>query len=474
MRNNNKYLIILIIALSTVILFYRLSDFMLFFGDQGWFYFSARDMVLTGQIPLVGIASSHPWLHQGAWWTYVLAVVLSIAHFNPLAPGYFSAGLGVITVGFVYFVARRLFSVTTGLIAAFLYATSPLIVINMRMPYHTVFIPFFVLLFLLALSGWIGGKNKYFPMLIFSVAMLYNFEIATTPFSFILILCLAYGLLKKKKFVAELANKKILALSFFAWFVPMSPMLLYDIHHGFPQTIKFVLWLGYRLLRVFGFPDIHGDTVFVPLAPFIPFTVTKLQDLLFLPQPIVAESLFIINLLTMTYLIYQKAKTKTLHSSLIALYLTLIVPFFSYLALQTSSEAYWPMLFPGIIIAFAYLVSQTVFLKRKIIFLSVVSLVLLVGLINAYSLLSQNYLMTPTLYGYPYAQRLVIAKQIVKKANGKKYTIIGKGTGSQFASFTMPYTYLTWWLGHAQSSGKVTRTFIIEERSDGIYLTQKK
>ena len=158
-RNNSTiYLIILIVAVSAGLLFFRLLDLMPFSGDQGWFYLSAKDMLFTGNIPLVGIATSHPWLHQGPFWTYTLAIIFSLTHFNPLAPGYFTAGLGVIMVFLVYFIGRHLFSKNTGLIAAFFYSTSPLVIITARMPYHTSFIPLFVLAFIWSLykssKGW--------------------------------------------------------------------------------------------------------------------------------------------------------------------------------------------------------------------------------------------------------------------------------------------------------------------------------
>ncbi|MGH7203241.1 MAG: ArnT family glycosyltransferase [Candidatus Levyibacteriota bacterium] len=445
---------------------------MSFFGDQGWFYLSARDMLLTGNFPLVGIASSHPWLHQGAWWTYVLAFIFSLTHFNPLAPGYFSAGLGVVTVGLVYFFVSRMFASKVGLLAAFLYATSPLIIINMRMPYHTVFIPILALLYLFALSKWLGCMMKYFPVLIFSVAMLYNFEIATTPFTFILILCLVFGLWKRKKYATTLANKKIIGYSFLAWLIPMIPMLLYDVNHGFPQTIKFVLWLGYRFAKLFGFPDIHGDTVFEPLAPFLPFTATKLQDFLFLPNQWIAIVLFVAIFLALTYFVYQDFRKKEISAPLIALYVTFTIPFLSYMALQTSSEAYWPMFFPTTMIGFAY-VAFRLFNKRKL-FILVNLIVVIIGCFNTYYLVRDNYLMTPGNYGYPFNQRTSATQQIITEANGRKYTLIGKGEGSKFASFTMPYEYLTWWLGHGPSQKKEKLKIFVSETNKGIIVTENK
>src|SRR5216683_690424 len=97
-----KTILILILFLAAFLLFYRLSTLIPFIGDQGWFYISARDMLLAGHIPLVGITSSHVWLHQGPYWTYMLAGALWIGHFNPITPAYLSAAIGLIAVLLMY------------------------------------------------------------------------------------------------------------------------------------------------------------------------------------------------------------------------------------------------------------------------------------------------------------------------------------------------------------------------------------
>src|SRR5436190_19601262 len=103
-------LLLLIILLGGFLRFFNLSQLMLFIGDQGWFYLSARDMLLTGHIPLVGIASSHPWLHQGALWTYLLAIFLWLFHFNPLSGAYISILLDTIAIGLIYKLGKTFFS----------------------------------------------------------------------------------------------------------------------------------------------------------------------------------------------------------------------------------------------------------------------------------------------------------------------------------------------------------------------------
>ena len=472
--NNNKWPMVTILCIAIVATFYNLHDLMSFFGDQAWFYLSARDMLLTWNVPLVGIASSHPWLHQGAYWTYILSAIFAVTNFSPYVPAYITATVSIITVWLLYVVGKKMFSSIVGLFAAFLYATSPLIIINARMPYHTSLIPFLVLVYVYALYKWLQGNIRYFPLLVGLVALLYNFEIATTPFTVILILCLLYGFWKKSDFAIKLISKKSISSSLIVWFLVMLPMLLYDIQNGFPQTVKFVLWIGYRVARLFGYPDIHRDTIFTPLAPFLPFTITKMHDLLFELNNVIAAIILLTAFAAVSYKIYLHWKTKHKDIALVSLYVSFTIPFMGYLGLHTSSDAYWPMFFPTIMLLVGYGFGLLMW-KNKFLSAGVCIAVLFVGFSNGFLLLSNNYFMSAESYGYPMSERVQVAETIVKEAKGEKYTIIGKGKGSEFASFTMPYEYLAWWLNkkNIPSKSAKIKTFIVSETNRGIIIKEK-
>ncbi|MBA3723792.1 MAG: glycosyltransferase family 39 protein [Candidatus Levybacteria bacterium] len=465
------YLIIIIVSISAGLLFYQLSELMQFFGDQGWYYLSARDMVLTGNIPTVGIASSHPWLHQGAYWTYILAAIFSVTNFSPIAPGYFTAGIGVITVLLMYVIGKRMFSPTVGLLAAFLYATSPLITIHARAPYHTSLIPLVTLFFIYSLYRWLSGKVICFPITIFLIAVLYNFQISTTPYLIVFALFVVYGFWGKKNYFTEILTRKILGLSFLAWLIPMIPMLIYDFQNGFPQTVKFVIWIGYRVALLFGFSSIHGDKVFEPLAPFMPFTIEKIQQLIFLPNSYIAILLLLSPFLYVSYRLYVQFKEKKSSLALVTLYICFTLPFMSYLAIKTTSEAYWPMFFPSVILLISVAATYAIHVKK----LKVVTIViiLLVGITNAYSLVKNNYLMNVSQFGFPFQERLTAAQIITTQADGREYNIQGVGAGSKFESFTMPYEYLTWYLGAKVSDDKENLQFTVIENNNGIRVVEK-
>lgn len=455
-----EFALSLVLGVSAFLGLFRIRELMTFIGDQGWFYLSARDILMSGKIPLVGIASSHPWLHQGPFWTYILAVLFWIFHFNPLAPGYFTVIIGVLTVFLMYKIGSAMFSPRIGLISALLYATSPLIILNNRMPYHTSLIPLFVLLFICSVFRWIKGQKYFFPLMLFFLAVLYNFEIATVLLWFALGAILAYGIWKKKEWIKKITNLKIMACSLVGLMIPMFPMLIYDTAHGFPQTLKFGLWIGYHIARVFGFPSIHGDQQFPSPAPFFQFTLTQLQQLVFLPNHFLALVLLLGNIFIVTYSIYAQFKKKKYNVAHLVVYLILMVSLAGYVLTGTASAAYFPLFFP--LIMFILAIGFDFLLNQKKIYALGLIIISLITFFNGYSLLKQGYL-TEKSDSSTFLEKALTAKTIIQKAHGRSYNIIGSGPGSQFASFTMSYEYLTWWLGNEPSQEPQKLRFIINE-----------
>jgi 4-amino-4-deoxy-L-arabinose transferase-like glycosyltransferase len=150
---------------------------MMFFGDFGRDFLAARDMLMSGVVPLVGIPSSVVWLHQGPLSIYLIAISLWVGTFNPSAPAYLYAGFGVITTYLVFKTGSELFDRKVGILSAIFFTMSPLVLVNVRMPYHTAPIPFFSSIFLIFLWGFL--KEKKYPFLLgVSVGLLLLLELS--------------------------------------------------------------------------------------------------------------------------------------------------------------------------------------------------------------------------------------------------------------------------------------------------------
>lgn len=463
-------LIISILVLALFLRIHKLDELMMFIGDFAWFYISARDMILTGDIPLLGITSSQTWLHQGPLWTYLLAILLSVFNFNPLSAAYFTAILGTITVCIMYKTGTILFSRRTGIIAAFLYATSPLVIVHSRMPYHTSPIPLFMALFLLAFYKWISGNIRYFPMLLFLSGVLYNFELATVVLWFIIFFVLVYGIWRKKEWARHIFTRKVTFFSIVGFTIPMTPIFLYDFQHEFVQTAKFAHWVIYhRIIKFFLDFDAQNASSAITFQ-MLPFFTEQYKRLVFLGSSILAFIIFLVTLSFFASITLSMIKEKKIHANYLILILCFLIPFIGFLVNKTPSEAYTPIFFPTIIFFTALLFDKI--LNHSPVFLPVIAILAGIGFLNVYILISKNYLMGNG-YGFTYRQRLSASQNIVEKSNGKEYNLIGKGNGSIFESFTMPYEYLTWRLGHPPSDKNQKIKILIEEKKSEIVVSKK-
>lgn len=449
-----------LIVLGAVLRLYRLYDHMSFIGDQGWFYLSARDMLLTGQIPLVGITSSHTWLHQGALWTYLLGIVLWLFNFNPLSGGYLSVGIDITTVFFIYKLGKEMVGGKVGIVASSLYAVSPLAIFFARMPYHTSPIPLFTALYLYGFYKVLKGNYQFTSLIFLSLGFLYNFELATAILWLPVIIFFFLQAIRKK--IKKIFTFKIFLLSSLGLLIPMLPMIIYDFSHFFVQTFGFSLWILYKILVFFGLPPLSQSVQQISYQSLFVFLGESYKKLLF-PNSVIITSLIFLA----SFFVIRKKYFTDLTLLLFGLELILIIGF---LLARTPSEAYLPMFFvPTILltaVTFSLLFQSKIKAFGIFFFLSFI-------ITNVHFILSNNYLFHNQLQGYGFSDRIRIASEIVKKAKGREYTLKGFGEGSQFASFTDNYQYLTWYLGNEAKDEKRKLQFSIYETKHGIIVKEQ-
>ncbi|MFC1627324.1 glycosyltransferase [Patescibacteria group bacterium] len=414
--------LIFILGLATWLRFYRLPELMTFIGDQGRDYLAARNMVLTNKWPLVGIPSSVPWLKQGVLFIWMIALSFKLGGFHPMTPAIMTSTLGVLTVYLTYKLFSSKLSKLTSLIATLITATSPLMVIHSRMAYHISPIPLFSLLYLFSLIKLKDKKiNIFWPAFLWSI--LFQFELVTAPL--ILLIPIIFYLNKIKP------NKKHIFSFLSAITIPMLPKIIYDLTHGFKQTLGFIAWLGYRFLSFFGFKGQHT----VSLNSLKQVTLTTFnhwQKLVIHNSPQIA---LLITLFIVFAIAHKLIKTKKLKPYFIVVLIYEAVIMLSFYFHQAPSEAYFPVLFPIWILSIAWAIEQ---FPKKLIYL----FFLLLAFYNAQYLYKNNFLG----YGPTLTQRLEVTKFIKQKTHQQSFKLKNYPTFVQYPSHLDNYRYLLWWL----------------------------
>ncbi|MCL5772180.1 MAG: glycosyltransferase family 39 protein, partial [Actinobacteria bacterium] len=445
--NKSNLLILFIFIFSLFLRFYKFPERMYFIGDQGWFYLSARDMIIDGKIPLVGITASHTWLHQGPFWTYILALIFSLFGFNPLFPGYFSIIIGSLTVLSVYFLTKKLFSEKTALISSLLYSASPYILKTDMAPYHTTLIPFFVSLLMFFCFKFINEKRNYLFYIFLFLGILYNFELATQVLWIPVILIILLFFIKNKNLISIFLNFKYIPFYVISVIFPLTPILIYDFGHNFNQTLKFAVWIIYTSFTFIMAPANAHSFNFLKMSDFL----FKFYSNLLFPDYALS---YIIVFISMAYLIFTNIIFKKINFSIISLFL--FIPILGIFVNKTPSSAYLPIIFIPLFITIGLLLSKMTEIKLLNIISYLILLIIIV--IGFYQTIFNKSV-------GDYQIRLRISKEIIDLAKGQKYTLKGIGAGSEFESFRMNYQYLTWWLGNEpQKNPKKIKFTISEEK----------
>ena len=235
--------LVAILGTSILLRFYRISENLVFHGELGANYLAIKNFILSGQIPLLGPPTSHPWLSFGPLYYWIFGPILAFFRYNPIAGAYFFALIGVLVVYANFFVVLRLFNEKTALISSFLLSISPAWIYLVREArFFSLAILFFypfLLYFVKALEG-----NISFLWAGFFLGIMFNFHLS--PIILLLpVFILIYS--QRKKY-----TNRSLFKGFVGFAIPNIPFLLADSLTGFVMFRNLFLWIPYRIAGFMG------------------------------------------------------------------------------------------------------------------------------------------------------------------------------------------------------------------------------
>lgn len=454
--------IILILSLSAFLNFYRINDLMLFIGDAARDYLAARDMILTGVIPLVGIPSSVVWLHQGPLSVYLIGIAFLYSNFNPVAPAILYATLGILGTYLVYKVGAIYFDSNIGLISALFYTTSPLVIINARMPYHTSSIPVIASLFFILLYKVMSGEKKLLFLTFFVYGLLLQVELSNSVLLVIIF------------FLYFINRKNILFRDIFysisGFLLGILPFILYDLRNNFVYSIGFPLWVLNRIRLFLGIAADKKATI-SHLPTGIETIIQQISAIIF-PASLI---IFLIIILFVGYQLFNYRKDfiekGILQNKKNIILLWIVIPLLAYSIHTTPGSAYFPLLFPAISVLIGFIFYKMI-LRSKFYLLAFV----FVCSVNVFILLKNDYfiatnqrsnLLPPFSYnlGSSWTVSDNIARSIVSDSKKMPFVIKGGGFFSTIPTGADTYKYLAWWRkGKIENDAKLT--YIVFDKTE--------
>lgn len=431
---------LLLVAFSLFVNTYKIYDLMLFIGDMARDYLVAKDWIYGGQMPIVGIPSSVTWLHQGPISQWLVTLALKVSDFDPVSPAVLFGTVNAFTSGLIFILGKKYFGRGVGVFASLLYLTSPIVVANARMPYHTALVPFFTILFFLSLPRVIKDPSKlWLSSFLFGLLLL-------VELSNIVILGVMIGLFIIYR--VGFSPKQVI-YSLAAFLTGILPFVFYDLVHG-PTYLRFPIWIVYRFIKSIigentqaeGLVDNFLTTFYQQVSGSILPQMPQLSLLIFAAA---------IALLTLKTIKYKK------NTELILL-LWLIVPIVSFFIHNAPGTAYFALLYPAIIVAAALLIRKVLTFKYAIL---VVSAFLILNIsflfknnffVNAYDKVNP---MPPTGYnfGNTWTYTKLTSEAIVRDANGRRFQLVARGGLTLYKTSLDPYIFMIW-----KSNGNITKS----------------
>lgn len=221
-KHKENLVVVLVILVATLLRFYKIESLTVFLGEQGRDLLIARE-ILKGKLTLLGPPTSISAVHFGPFYHYFNAFFLLLFGLDPLGPALGFGFLSIAACFFLYQTGRLYGSSKAGLIAAGLFAVSPVMVEQGRTTFNSHFITSFTVFAFWAISKFIFQKRAVFLFLsgLFAgIAFQANFLALGAV--------LALGLI-----VWSLKNLKPWFFLISGLFFGVFPYLLFELRHNF-------------------------------------------------------------------------------------------------------------------------------------------------------------------------------------------------------------------------------------------------
>ncbi len=245
LKVEKKYFLgfLFVLVLAAFFRFYKIDQYMIFLGDEGRDAEVVKAMVDVRHFPLIGPPTSVGNIYLGPLYYYMMFLSMVFFGLSPVAPSIMVAMIGVLTVALIYYLGKNFFSRKSGLIAAFLYAISPVTISYSNFSWNPNPLPFFALLSVFGLYK-IHKSGNFFWLILTAISLAASLQMHYLALILIPIIVILFNDVLYKWHQKKLHKNLILGvvLSLAAFLILMSPLFWFDLRHDF-LNLKGALYL---------------------------------------------------------------------------------------------------------------------------------------------------------------------------------------------------------------------------------------
>jgi 4-amino-4-deoxy-L-arabinose transferase-like glycosyltransferase len=378
---SKNFILIIILLIGAFFRFYRIDGYMEFLGDQGRDVSIIRNFLQNGDLFFIGPQTSIGNMYLGPYFYYLIAPALFLANYNPVGPAIFIGLISLATIFLIYFVGQRWFNRNTGLIAAFLFAISPVVIKYSNFIWNPNIMPFFALLFIFFFFEAIRlHYYRFFVYASLAFIMVINSHYLGLALLPIVGLYWIFYLIKfiktKSKYLKPFLINTLFAVVIFI--ISLTPQILFDIKHQ-GQNIK-------ALLSFFTYRETTINIKPYKAIPELPTIFNQINTSLLSAKNetfgLIISILFIIGLVF--YFFKKQSKENFTFLATTGWYFFGLVSLALYK--QHIYDHYFGFLFPVVFLLIALLIN-----RFKIIGLPVLALITILSLMQNPFIKTPNY-----------------------------------------------------------------------------------
>lgn len=401
MKKNILIILTAILLISLLFRTYQIIERYNFGHDGELFSWIVKDIVVNHHPRLIGQLTSAPGIFVGPLFYYLLVPFFFLTKMDPIGALMPITILGVLTTLSYYIVFSKLFSRTAGLITAFLHSTLLTWVNFDRQVFPSTLTNLWIVWYFYTIIQIGRGNFNILPLLGILIGLIWNIHIALIPTLFAI--PVAFFLSQKKP------KLKAILYFFITFTLTSSPLILFEIKHGFSQTRNIIE----------NFTTNHGGGTGLTKLIYVAGMASKnINNLIFYPYslPEYLKPILPLVILSLSILLIKK---KILKFNEVIIFSSLLIGVIGFFSLSSSlvSEYY----LYSIEIVFISLIALSLGLLFKNKYLTYLLFLVFIGiLINNLYVFSTEYI-----YKKGYLERKNVVEFITSDLKSKGFPCIG-------------------------------------------------